>query len=110
MLASLKPGHLPVIRPWFSQISASLQAVSCNCASYCVDSASAAVIAIYILRLFSAYTLYVGNQHRLNLSSGNEVSLYVHRFIHVRLIRVLLKINQSINNKSAIFDSRFSHY
>jgi len=32
MLPSLKPGHLPVMKPWFG-----LQAVSCNCSSCCIN-------------------------------------------------------------------------
>jgi len=40
VLASLKPGHLSVTRPWFSQISASLSSVSFNYTSYCLNCGS----------------------------------------------------------------------
>jgi len=51
VLASLKLGHLPVVRPWFSQISTGLQAVSCNYRSYCVICSSDS----YLQFIFSAY-------------------------------------------------------
>jgi len=75
-LASLIPGYLLVMRPWFSQISVGLYAVSCNCTSSCVDCGSDSDLHCTL----SAYTRVNNFCH--NFCCGKRRSTYMRVYIY----------------------------
>ena len=86
VLSSLKPGHLLIIRPVFSQISASLQADSCNC--NCINCGSDSNLQF----TFLAYTQVTNVKQVSAAGTGGRL---IPRSVYMQVYMVCLYITQN---------------